>query len=75
MPNKTPQYQIDAVKKYLSKFKEVKVRFLPEAHEAVVAHAKAMGDKSTAAFIDRAIRETMARDLEKAESEAGSSDH
>ncbi len=64
MPNKTPEYQKKAVKKYLAKFKEVKLRFLPEEHEAIVAHAKAMGDKSTAAFIARAIHETMERDLE-----------
>ena len=54
MPNKTPEYQINAVKKYLSKFKEVKLRFLPT-----------MGDKSTVAFISRAIQETMERDNEK----------
>ncbi len=65
MPNKTPEYQINAVKKYLSKFKEVKLRFLPEEHAAIVAHAKTMGDKSTVAFISRAIQETMERDNEK----------
>ena len=58
MPNKTPEYQINAVKKYLSKFKEVKLRFLPEEHAT-------MGDKSTVAFISRAIQETMERDNEK----------
>ena len=65
MSNKTPEYQINAVKKYLSKFKEVKLRLLPEEHEAIVSHAKAMGDKGTVAFISRAIHETMERDLDK----------
>ena len=65
MANKTPDYQIKAVKKYLSKFKEVKLRFLPDEHEVIVSHAKKMGDKSTVAFISRAIRETMERDLER----------
>ena len=65
MPNKTPEYQINAVKKYLSKFKEVKLRFLPEEHAVIVAHAQAMGDKSTVAFITRAIHETMDRDNTK----------
>ena len=65
MANNTPEYQINAVKKYLSKFKEVKVRFLPEEHEVIVAHAKAMGDRSTVAFINRAIHETMERDQTK----------
>jgi len=69
MPNKTPEYQINAVKKYLSKFKEVKLRFLPEEHDAIVEHAKMMGDKSTVAFISRAIHETMERDLAKRNAE------
>ena len=58
----TPEYQKKALKKYLSKFKEVKLRLLPEEHDAIVAHAQAMGDKSTVAFISRAIHETMERD-------------
>ena len=66
MANKTPQYQIDASKRYLSKFKEIRIRILPDEHDAIVAHAKAMGDKSTVAFISRAIHETMARDKEQA---------
>ena len=58
----TPDYQKQAVKKYLSKFKEIRVRVLPERHEEIVSHAKKMGDKSTVAFVERAIRETMDRD-------------
>lgn len=65
MANKkpTPEYQKQAIKKYLSKFKEIRIRTLPEEHDAIVAHAKAMGDKSTVAFINRAIHETMERDM------------
>lgn len=58
----TPEYQKKAVKKYLSKFKEIHIRVLPERHEEIVSHAKKMGDKSTVAFVERAIRETMDRD-------------
>ena len=62
---KTSESQRRASKKYLSKFKDVKVRFLPEEHEAVVAHAKTMGDRSTVSFIMRAIHEAMERDKKK----------
>ena len=51
-----------AVRNYLSKFKEIRVRVLPERHEEIVSHAKKMGDKSTVAFVERAIQETMDRD-------------
>ena len=62
MSNKTPEYQIKAVKKYLSKFKELKLRFLPDEYEVIAAHAKTMGDRCTTAFINRAIQETIERD-------------
>jgi predicted HicB family RNase H-like nuclease len=52
----------ESIKKYLSQFKEIRIRVLPEEHEEIVAHAKKMGDKSTVAFISRAIHETMERD-------------
>lgn len=65
----TPEYQKQAIKKYLSKFKEIRIRTLPEEHDAIVAHAQAMGDKSTVAFISRAIHETMERDLAKRNSD------
>ena len=65
MANKTPDYQIRAVKKYQEKFREIRFRVLPEEQEAIIAHAKAAGDKSTSAFLTRAVRETMARDLAK----------
>ena len=50
-----------ATKKYLSQFAELKIRVLPEQRDEIQAHAKKMGE-STAAFIKRAIDETMARD-------------
>lgn len=65
MANKTPDYQIRAVKKYQEKFREIRFRVLPEEQEAIIAHAKAAGDKSTSAFLTRAVRETMERDRVK----------
>ena len=62
MANKTPAYQIKAVKKYNSKFHELKLRFLPEEYSTIVSHAQEHGDKSTSAFIKRAIQETMDSD-------------
>ena len=50
-----------ASKKYLSQFAELKIRVLPEQRDEIQEHAKKMGE-STAAFIKRAIDETMARD-------------
>ena len=63
--SKKTEAQRRALKKYLSKFKEIRIRVLPAEHEAIVSHAQEMGDKSTVAFIARAIRETMERDQEK----------
>ncbi len=65
MANKTPDYQIRAVKKYQEKFKEIRFRVLPEEQEAIIAHAVAFGDKSTSAFLIRAVKETMERDYAK----------
>ena len=65
MAKKTPDYQIRAVKKYQERFREIRFRVLPEEQEAIIAHAKAMGDKSTSAFLIRAVKETMERDLAK----------
>ena len=65
MAGKTSDSQLRASKKYLAQFKEIRIRMLPAEHEAIITHAKAMGDKSTAAFISRAIHETMERDLAK----------
>lgn len=63
MAGKTSDSQLRASKKYLAQFKEIRIRTLPDEHDAIVAHAKAMGDKSTVAFISRAIHETIERDL------------
>ena len=57
MSRKTSESQLRASKKYLAQFKEIRIRTLPEEHT--------MGDKSTVAFISRAIQETMERDNEK----------
>lgn len=62
MANKTPDYQIRAVKKYQEKFREIRFRVRPDEYESIIAHAKAEGDKSTSAFLIRAVRETMERD-------------
>ena len=51
-------------KKYMEKYVEVKVRMTPEHRERVKAHAMALGE-STTAFINRAIIETMERDIIK----------
>lgn len=64
MENKTSDSQLKATKKYLSKFKDVKIRLLPEEHAQISEHAKATGE-STAAFIKRAIAETIERDNNK----------
>ena len=61
---KTPVSQLNATKKYLSKFADIKIRVEPEWRDAIQAHAVSVGE-STSAFIKRAITETMARDLEK----------
>ena len=53
-----------ANKKYIDKFVEVKVRMFPERRILIQQHAAAMGE-STTAFVNRAIDEAMARDLEK----------
>lgn len=69
MAGKTSDSQLRASKKYLAQFKEIRIRTLPDEHDAIVAHAKAMGDKSTVAFISRAIHETMERDLVEKDSQ------
>lgn len=57
----TPDFQKKAVKKYLSKFADMKIRVEPQWRETVQSHAKDMGE-STSAFMKRAIEETMERD-------------
>ena len=53
-----------AVKKYLSKFVDVKIRVTAEDREQIQYHAIMMGE-SMASFIKRAISETMDRDRPK----------
>ena len=51
-----------ANERYLAKLAEIKLR-MPEAEKApIVEHARSMGE-STNAFIMRAIREAMERDM------------
>lgn len=57
----TSDAQKRATQKYLSQFIDLKVRVTPKGHEVITAHAKSQGE-STAAFIRRAIFETMERD-------------
>lgn len=59
--NKTTDSQLRATKKYLSQFSDVKIRLKPDEHKAVQDHAKKTGE-SVAAFIKRAINETIDRD-------------
>lgn len=59
--NTTPEYQLKATKKYLSKFSDMKIRVAPEWRNEVNEHAKSMGE-STSTFIKRAINEAMERD-------------
>lgn len=56
--------QKKAVKKYLSKFVDVKIRVTAEDREQIQSHAIMMGE-SMASFIKRAISETMDRDRPK----------
>ena len=65
---KTPEYQLKATKKYLSQFADFKIRITPEYRTEIQQHAKAMGE-STAAFVKRAIAETMERDRKQKEEE------
>lgn len=53
-----------ANEKYNAKFREVKVRMLPERHEMVKKHAADHGE-STSAFINRAIDEQIKRDSQQ----------
>ena len=59
--NKTPEFQLKANRKYLSRFVDIKIRITPEERERLQSHALDMGE-SVSSFIKRAIRETMLRD-------------
>ena len=58
---KTPESQLKASKKYLSKFADIKIRVEPEQRDIIQAHAESVGE-SMSSFIKRAITETMERD-------------
>lgn len=62
--NKTSESRLKANKKYLSQFSDVKIRLKPDEHKAVQEHANQTSE-SVAAFIKRAINETMERDKNK----------
>ena len=53
-----------ANQKYLDRFVEVKVRMSREERVTLQEHAATMGE-STTGFVKRAIKEAMARDLQK----------
>ena len=48
--------------KYIAQFVEIKVRTAPEQRDKIKAHADSMGE-SVNSFINRAISETMVRDI------------
>lgn len=62
---KLTQARKEANARYNSKFVEVKVRMTSERRSEVQEHAANMNESATA-FINRAIDETIARDLQKA---------
>ena len=53
--------QKKAIRKYQSKFIEMRLRVTPEYHDEISRHAQSMGE-SDAAFLRRAVAETMERD-------------
>lgn len=59
--------QKKATLKYLSKFIEMRVRVTPEFHSDIKQHLQKTGE-STAAFMKRAIQETMERDQSSSDS-------
>ena len=56
--------QAEANKRYLKQFADIKIRVLPDKKAEIQEHAASHGE-SVAAFINRAIEETMQRDKEK----------
>lgn len=57
--------QARAHKKYMENFVELRARVSPERRDEIQTHAAACGE-SVNAFLQRAIRETIERDKEKA---------
>ncbi len=61
-----PKANMRAVAKYnKANYDEIKVRVPKGEREAIQAHAERLGD-STNSFIQRAIRETIERDMQEA---------
>lgn len=60
---KVSEAQRRATEKYLQKLEEIKVRVPKGAKEAIQAHAEAHSE-SVNGFINRAISETMKRDVQ-----------
>ena len=56
----------DAIKKYLDKLDEIKIRLQKGEKDKIRAHAESRGE-SVNAFITRAIAETIKRDEEMSE--------
>lgn len=54
--------QAEAHKRYMKDFVEIKVRMTADKRTTVQEHAANMGESATA-FINRAIDETMSRDM------------
>lgn len=63
MPPKTEAAK-RAQKAYMSKFSRLAIRVTPEKQQAIIEHA-ASNNESVNTFVNRAIEETMQRDLEK----------
>lgn len=53
-----------AVRKYHSKFIEMRLRVTPDYRDEISQHARSMGE-SDAAFLRRAVAETIERDKQK----------
>lgn len=58
------EMQRKSQKKYLAQFADFKIRITPQERDTIQAHAKTMGESSSA-FVKRSIWETMERDKGK----------
>ena len=60
----TLESQLKANKKYHAKFERISIRISPDEKREIEAHAS-MQNESVNAFVQRAIREAIARDTEE----------
>ena len=60
----TSESQLKANKKYHAKFERIVIRVSPDEKQEIEAHASKQNE-SVNVFVQRAIRETIARDTEK----------